>query len=770
MKACCIAQWAFFELEGMIELAILLEHNPDMPKSFLPILTLLLPLFSLAQSKIDSLKEVSIGLNDTLRFENYLLTASEYYRQADYDEGIAFINSCAKEIRGIRFQRDSPQYNRAMHFLGELFYLESIMYYSMSRYADALAPLDSSTVAFTQGNNFLGLSKTNNLTGALFYFQSEYDSALVYYEKAGEMAAVGSDSSMMTRTVNNRAGIYKQKQEFDHAYEMYEEVRRLGVAMKNKEAIGDAHKGMGDIRYYQSRYSEALEDYAIAIRLLEEINDVTSLSNVLGNMANVYKNQGEYQAALQYSFRALELSKNRKNQKSIAADYLNIGSTYSQMRKQDSAMYYYRMALDINREIDFKPGVAMGYANVGSKLVELDSIYKGIQFLSESVKMYRELKDNYHLVRVLSSLAKAQLENGNISSAERNSYEGYTKSNELNNLDGMMHSAEVYADVMKTRGAYAKALEYREMSFQIKDSLRNEELRDQAIRTDLKLEYNRKVFEDSIQNATARFQQELEFQDSINTVKQRRNLFIFLSLGAVLLALGFYSRTRYVTKSRKRLQKEKDRSDELLLNILPYEVAEELKIKGESKAKSFEDVTVLFTDFKDFTKTAEQLSPEELVDEINICFKAFDQIIQDHQVEKIKTIGDAYMAAGGLHRPRVSETVDVVSAALEMQRFMNQRKNDRSSKNLLSFEMRVGIHTGPVVAGIVGVKKFQYDIWGDTVNTASRMESHGEVSKVNVSDMTYQILKDNEKFSFENRGMIEVKGKGKMGMWYVDFT
>ena len=136
-------------------------------------------------------------------------------------------------------------------------------------------------------------------------------------------------------------------------------------------------------------------------------------------------------------------------------------------------------------------------------------------------------------------------------------------------------------------------------------------------------------------------------------------------------------------------------------------------------------------------------------------------------MEKIKTIGDAYMAAGGLHLPRVTEPVDVVSAALAMQEFMVERKKERAAQDLPYFEMRVGIHTGPVVAGIVGVKKFQYDIWGDTVNTASRMETHGEVGKVNISDATYELLKDNPSFVFESRGNLMVKGKGEMGMWFV---
>ncbi len=223
-----------------------------------------------------------------------------------------------------------------------------------------------------------------------------------------------------------------------------------------------------------------------------------------------------------------------------------------------------------------------------------------------------------------------------------------------------------------------------------------------------------------------------------------------------------------VEQQKEVIQKEKERSDKLLLNILPSNIAEELKENGTSPARHFNQVTVLFTDFVQFTTISEQLSPEELVAEINVYFKAFDEIVTKCGIEKIKTIGDAYMAAGGLQLPRSTSPQDVILAALEMQRFIRSRQSSRQLKDAPFFEMRCGIHTGPVVAGIVGVKKFQYDIWGDTVNTASRMESSGEAGRVNISQFTYKLIKDDPRFSFEFRGKIEAKHKGAVEMYFVE--
>ena len=246
-------------------------------------------------------------------------------------------------------------------------------------------------------------------------------------------------------------------------------------------------------------------------------------------------------------------------------------------------------------------------------------------------------------------------------------------------------------------------------------------------------------------------------------------------LGTALLIFGFLPLYFYelytqnqtleqkVEERTTALRQEKQKSDDLLLNILPAEVAEELKISGTSVARLFDEVTVLFTDFVNFTIASEVLTPQQLVTELDTCFREFDRIIGKHGIEKIKTVGDAYLAVAGLPTADPNHAENVVRAAMEINEFIHNRISERGDN---AFRIRIGIHSGNVVAGIVGVKKFAYDIWGDTVNTAARLEQNSEAGKINISEVTHELVKD--KFNCTYRGEIEAKNKGMLKMYFVE--
>jgi class 3 adenylate cyclase len=238
------------------------------------------------------------------------------------------------------------------------------------------------------------------------------------------------------------------------------------------------------------------------------------------------------------------------------------------------------------------------------------------------------------------------------------------------------------------------------------------------------------------------------------------------AMSRVIRFTGQIAGAIYNTKLLKIAETEREKSNQLLINILPRDVAEELKETGQVNPVYYESATILFTDFKGFTRIAETMTPKELINQLDGAFLQFDEISERFRLEKLKTIGDAYMCAGGLPVPNQTHPYDVCLAALEIRSFMDQVRIMREKLNLPTWEIRIGIHSGPVIAGVIGKKKFAYDIWGDTVNTASRMETAGQVGKINISESTYELVK--KYFICESRGSIHVKNKGEMGMYFLE--
>lgn len=222
---------------------------------------------------------------------------------------------------------------------------------------------------------------------------------------------------------------------------------------------------------------------------------------------------------------------------------------------------------------------------------------------------------------------------------------------------------------------------------------------------------------------------------------------------------------RKLLNTQKALDVALKKSDELLLNILPEETAEELKETGKAKPRKY-SASVLFTDFKGFTMIAEQMTIDVLINTLGSCFDAFDSIVEQYKLEKIKTIGDSYMCAGGLPAPNTSHPVDAVLTGLGMTAYIQKEYERHKKQNKPYWEIRIGVHTGELVAGVIGSKKFAYDVWGDTVNTASRMESSGVPGHVNISADTYALVK--EFFACESRGLVKAKNKGELQMYQVN--
>jgi len=262
-------------------------------------------------------------------------------------------------------------------------------------------------------------------------------------------------------------------------------------------------------------------------------------------------------------------------------------------------------------------------------------------------------------------------------------------------------------------------------------------------------------------------------ENEIQLQESQRNLFLALAAMVFLISIGLllkYLSTKktntILTGKNKTIEEERQKSEQLLLNILPVMVANELKVNGVAKARKYQEVTVFFSDFVNFSGISRDLSPEKIVALLDYYFKAFDNIIGKYNLEKIKTIGDAYMCVGGLPKTDANHAKDVVNAALEIQTLIAKIKQEKINTGEPFFEARIGIHTGPLVAGVVGNKKFAFDVWGDTVNVAAKLEAVSKSGKINISDATYQLIEKD--FDCKLRGKIPIKNRGEVKMYFVN--
>ena len=427
-------------------------------------------------------------------------------------------------------------------------------------------------------------------------------------------------------------------------------------------------------------------------------------------------------------------------------------------------MDFFLKSLKIREELGDKRRISYSLNNIGEVYFAQEYYAIALDYFQKSLDYKEEIDDKFGISYTLNNVGALYAAQERYQQANQNCQRAFEISSSINNVLVQKRACECLYEVNKEMGQSGRALNFLERLMVLEDSIQSKEI----VKELQQMEFAKELLADSIARAEKARLIEIKHQMEIHEKNTNRNIAIGVGVFFLILAGVFFSTWRFTQRSKGIIEKEKERSENLLLNILPAQVAEELKEKGHADARNYDLVTILFTDFKDFTKAAAQLSAQELVEEINICFKAFDQITEKFNIEKIKTIGDSYMAAGGLPMPEKNSVKNTILAALEMQGFIKQRKLQQKKAGTPVFQMRVGVHTGPVVAGIVGVKKFQYDVWGDTVNTASRLESHGVIDRVNISQRTFEIIQKEPEFVFENRGQIEVKGKEPIQMWFVE--
>lgn len=496
--------------------------------------------------------------------------------------------------------------------------------------------------------------------------------------------------------------------------------------LKDNKGISRCNMQLGVINY-------SLEYFSIAIKYLERSLEATDYTTPKYLLALSYTELDSFDLAKTYFSKSIADYTEAQQLGNLDQCFQWLGRLHLKMGKLDSALFNIKKSIAYRETQSEVFGLVRPYAFVAEVYYESNDLDKTIHYAKRSYEIQidenTKLKDNISLILSTKILSK------------------------------------VYAKL----GDYQKAHYFLDLTTQISNQLSGGLKQKVA---DMQSLYE---FEQEIKLQKIRQQNDKEIaKQQIAREKILRNAFLVGSVLLLLLLAVLYNRFNLKKRANQKLSAlnkdithEKERSDELLLNILPKEVAEELKSKGHAEAQLIENVTVLFTDFKGFTVMSEKLSPKELVKDLHECFSEFDRICKKYGIEKIKTIGDAYMAASGLPLPSEEHARNIIKASIEMRKFIEMGKQRKIDKGLPYFEIRIGAHTGPVVAGIVGVRKFQYDIWGDTVNTASRMESAGEAGKINISQTTYELLKNDKDFAFESRGLVNVKGKGDLEMYFV---
>jgi class 3 adenylate cyclase/Tfp pilus assembly protein PilF len=563
-----------------------------------------------------------------------------------------------------------------------------------------------------------------------------------------------------------KSGIYKKQDKLKILKELAVNHTDPEKILQYSEELIEAARGLDSIDYlfqgylekgnalrFKSNLSHALQSYFQGAQIVEDEESKIKLGKVYIAIADVYSIMGNHQNAVNYYRKAINILRQENDSSTVASALLNAGDEYTNHDKLDSAQIYTEEAEAIFKKLDSQLGQAYSLGNLGMIYAKLGRDLKAEYHMNRAILILEELNEYYPIAVYLIYISDIYLEKGDGSTALNYANRSLKLAQKYGLKKQVSDAYLALSRIYEQAGNTEESFNYYKNHITYKDSVNDISTVQQMADLRTNFEVSRKQME----------------VDLLNEQKKNQQTIVIATIIALilicLLAIGLYNRFLYIRKTSRIIEKERKRSDNLLLNILPRDTAQELKQNGKVIAKRFESVSVLFTDFKGFTEVAEHLPPEKLVETIDFYFSKFDAIIEKHNLEKIKTVGDAYMCAGGLPFPSEDHAVRIVKAGIEILELVRGTQQLKSAE-MAQLDVRIGINTGPVVAGVVGTKKFAYDIWGDTVNIASRMESNSEPGKINISESTYNAVKD--AFDCEYRGEIKVKNRGILKMYFVN--
>ncbi len=698
------------------------------------------------------------------------------------------------------------------------------LYLEWGGYANAIIYLRKSAELKTRTHDLYGRLAGWQKIAIAHYNLQKYDEASYDYTKIAELQRIIKDQKKyLPNTYNKLAVLAELNQQSAKALTLSEEGLKIAKEQNNLEEQVHFLNNLGYLQRKQNNTTLSLAYFEQAIsankELLKQKNTPAKQANICQNIGTILTNLRRYDEARNYYVDSRKIRENANNKPMVVESINCIALNYFLEGEFDKCKNTIDKAIELGKEVKANKQLVDSY-EILSKLHLKENNLKDYQIANDNYNAYKnQLQDTNIQTKTTVNNKKAEIEK-----IENDSKLAFRKA-ENEDLLALNYKKEkelsdqkaIQAEQDKKLAQQESALRFAQAEKAEKDKLIAEAKFLRAEQEEALAKSEKEIAEANLakseaEKAKAKAQakeakqaQLLAQTQSLQAMKDKERLeeeqarqiqLYFLTALAVFFALiisfilFFFYRNRKknellkkqnhelnelneelnqskeeIAAQRDTVERERQKSDELLLNILPLSTAIELKEKGSATPQSYKMVSVLFTDFKGFTNIASQMTPEDVIKELDYCFLAFDEIIEKYNLEKIKTIGDAYMCAGGLPLPNTTNPIDAVRAGLEIQAFMQGFIEQKKAQGKESWEIRLGIHTGEVIAGVVGKKKFAYDIWGDAVNVASRMESSGEVGKVNISESTYELVKDY--FECEYRGKVYAKNKGDIDMYFV---
>ncbi len=587
----------------------------------------------------------------------------------------------------------------------------------------------------------------------------DHDKAISLANQAKDIAEKINFPQGKAYALKNIGLVYRRQGKNLEALENYNQSLKIFQEIKDNVGLANLYSNIGSVYYNKGDDTKALENYLLSLKFSELSGDKYRILIALNNVGGVYYiKDATYDKALEYYLRAMPICEELGKLEDLGTICVNIGSIYFEKKDDEKALFYFNKSLNAYGDSE---GSLNAYNALGKLYIRESQYELALLNHKKALSIAEKFNNKVSVIESLIGLGNVYSKKGEYPAALQYFSRAEIPAVEIDARHELKDIYQEMALAFSKAGDYSSAFKYQTLYTNIKDTIYN-------IDTDKKLgslqfDFDLQKKEGEINNLTkdkALTDQKLQRQ------KLAKNAFMIGLALVLMIAVLIFRNYRIKVKTHKILDQQKGEIEGLLLNILPAEVAKELQVKGHAVPRYYDSVSVMFTDFKGFTLIADKMTPQDLVEELNNCFIKFDEIVGKYNIEKIKTIGDSYMCAGGIPTPDADHVENIIKASLEIKNFTKEYNQKREEAGLERWDLRIGIHVGPVVAGVVGKKKYAYDIWGSTVNIASRMESNGELGQVNISSSVYEMVKD--KFHCSYRGKIYAKNVGEIDMYFLD--